>query len=135
MRLRSLPGLLLLALVVLFVVPSAVVYYTDWLWFRELGYEQIFLRTLNAQSAVFAATFAIVFSFLYFNLRFARRRTSDRPRVVLGTSADGRPISVEGRQLASLAMPVSLVVALLAGIAGAADWMGWLTFLHGVPFG
>lgn len=135
MRLRSLPGFLLLAVVLLFVVPSAVVYYTDWLWFRELGYEQIFLRTLNAQSAVFATTFAIVFSFLYFNLRFARRRTSDRPRVVLGTSADGRPISVEGRQLAGLAMPVSLVIALLAAIAGAADWMQWLTFLHGVPFG
>ena len=135
MRLRSLPGFLLLAVVLLFVVPSAVVYYTDWLWFRELGYEQIFLRTLNAQSAVFVTTFAVVFGFLYFNLRLARRRTSERPRVVLGTSADGRPISVEGRQLASLAMPVSLVVALLAGIAGAADWMEWLTFLHGVPFG
>ena len=69
MRLRSLPGLLLLAIALLFVVPSAAEYYTDWLWFRELGYEGIFLRTLNAQSAAFSITFAIVFTFVYVNLR------------------------------------------------------------------
>jgi len=135
MRLRSLPGLMLLAIVLLFVVPSAAGFYTDWLWFRELGYERIFLRTLNAQTAVFAATFAAVFTFLYFNLRFARERTSDRARVVLGTGADGRPIALEGRQISGLAMPTALVIALLVGIAGASNWLEWLMFFHGIPFG
>ena len=81
MRLRSLPGLLLVAAFLLFVVPSAVGFYTDWLWFRELGYEGVFLRTLNAQSArlrrhvlAWCSRFSIV------NLRFARRRTSERPQ-------------------------------------------------------
>jgi len=135
MRLRGLPGLLLVAAVALFVVPSAVGYYTDWLWFRELGYEQIFLRTLNAQTLVFAFTFAVVYLFVYFNLRFARRRTLDRPRVVFGTGADGRPITFEGRQIAGLAMPVSLAVGLLVGVAGASNWLNWLSFFNGAPFG
>ncbi len=135
MKLRGLPGLLLFAALLLFIVPSAVGFYTDWLWFRELGYDRIFLRTINAQSAVFCGTFFVVFAFLFINLRFARQRTFDRPRVVLGTGADGRPIALEGRQVAGLAVPVSLVLALLLGIAGAANWLTWLNFFHGVPFG
>ncbi len=134
MRLRGLPGLLLLALVLLFVVPSAVAFYTDWLWFQELGYQALFLRTLNAQGAAFIVTFLVVFLFLHGNLRFARRRTSDRPRVVLGTGADGRAIAVEGRRLAGLAAPISLAVAIGVGLMGAAMWMSWLTFFHAVPF-
>src|SRR5262245_58238767 len=100
MKLRGLPGLVVLAVVLLFVVPSAVTYYTDWLWFRELRYEGIFLRTLNAQSAVFLSTFAAVFFFIYGNLIFARRRATDRPHIVLGAHASGRPIALEGRRVA-----------------------------------
>jgi hypothetical protein len=135
MRLRGLPGLLILAMVLLFVVPSAVAFYTDWLWFQELGYQGIFLRSLNAQGTAFVVTFLAVFLFLHVNLRFARRRTFDRPRVVLGTGPDGRTISVESRRLANLAVPLSLAVAFGVGMMGAAMWMSWLTFFNAVPFG
>ena len=54
---------------------------------------------------------------------------------MLGTGADGRPIALEGRQLAAFAGPVSLIVALFVGWIGAANWLRWLTFFHGVPFG
>ncbi|MEO7189628.1 MAG: UPF0182 family protein [Vicinamibacterales bacterium] len=135
MRLRGLPGLILLAVILLFVVPSSVAYYTDWLWFREIGYESMFLRTLNAQTTVFAATFTVVYLFLFFNLRLARGRTADHPRVVLGTGSDGRPLSLEGRQLAGLAMPIALVGALLVGLAGASDWLAWLSFFNTTSFG
>lgn len=135
MRLRGLPGLLLLTATLLFVLPSMVGYYTDWLWFRELGYEGVFLRTLNAQTAVFGGTFAAVYLFLFLNLRYARRRTADRPRVVLGTGGDGRPIALEGRQLAGLATPVSAVLAALMGLFGASRWLTWLSFFHHTAFG
>ncbi len=134
MRLRGLPGLLLLTAILLFVIPSAVSFYTDWLWFRELGYEGVFLRSLNAQTAVFAGTFAAVYVFLFLNLRFARKRTDERPRVVLGTGADGRPVGVDGRQLASLANPISIVAAMLIGFMGASNWLPWLSFFHHVAF-
>ena len=135
MKLRSLPGLTLLALVLLFVVPSAVGFYTDWLWFRELRYEGIFLRTINAQSVVFATTFFAVFAFIYGNLSFARGRADARPRVTLGTGPDGRPISIDGRQVAGFAVPVALAIALLLAIAGASNWLMWLSFFHATPFG
>jgi uncharacterized membrane protein (UPF0182 family) len=134
MRVRGLSGILLLIAVLLFVLPSAASYYTDWLWFRELGYEGVFLRTLNAQTAVFAGTFVVVYLFLFLNLRFARRRTAERPRVVLGTGGDGRPIAFEGRQLASLAQPISAIAAMLFGLVGAANWLAWISFFRHVSF-
>jgi uncharacterized membrane protein (UPF0182 family) len=135
MRLRGLPGLLLLAIVLLFVLPSMAGFYTDWLWFQELGYGQVFLRTVDAQAIVFLAAFAAVYLFIYFNLRFARRQTKERLQVVLGRGADGRPIAVEGRRLAGLAMPIAIVVALGVGLVQAANWLSWLSFFNAVPFG
>ena len=134
MRLRSFPGLVLIATITLFVVPSAISFYADWLWFGELGYESVFLRTLNAQAAIFLATAAAVFVVLYLNLRIARR-TLNRPHVVLGTGVDGRAIAFEGRRLVGLALPAALIVALAIGLSASQQWMTWLNFFNGVPFG
>jgi len=134
MRLRALPSLFLLAVVLLFVLPSAVAYYTDWLWFVEVGYQSVFLRTLNAQTVVFAATFAAVFLFLFLNLHLARR-TLNRPHIVLGVGADGRPIALEGRRLAGLALWVSIGLATVLAWSAADSWLMWLSFFNAVPFG
>ena len=129
----GLPGLLLIAVSLLFVVPSAVSVYTDWLWFRELGYEGIFLRTLNAQFMVFAVTFAAVFSFLFFNVRLASRSLK-RPHIVLGTGIDGQPIAFDGRRLGRMALWVSLIVAMALSLSGASNWLAWLSAFNAVPF-
>jgi uncharacterized membrane protein (UPF0182 family) len=49
MRARLLP-LLITALVLFLALPSLVEFYTDWLWFGELGYQHVFLRILTARS-------------------------------------------------------------------------------------
>jgi len=134
MKLRGLPGLILLAGVLLFAVPSAVVYYTDWLWFQELGYQGVFLRTLNAQAVVFTSTFVFAFLFLFVNLTVARRALS-RPQFVLGTTEDGRPIVVESQMLANLLLPAALVVSIALGFGASSNWLEWLSALNAVPFG
>jgi hypothetical protein len=128
------PGLLLIAVSVLFLVPSGVSVYTDWLWFRELGYEGIFLRTLNAQFMVFAVTFAAVFSFLFFNIRLAGRSLR-RPHIVLGTGIDGQPIAFDGRRLGRMALWLCLIIAMALALSGAANWLAWLSAFNAAPFG
>ena len=135
MRPRGLSGILVVIGILLFVLPSAAGYYTDWLWFQELGYAGVFVRTLNAQTMVFAVTFAAAFLFLYFNLRFAGRRTGGRTRLVVGKDADGRPISVDVARAADTARPIAVVIALLIGLMGGNRWLTWLSYLHGEPFG
>ena len=132
MKLRALPSLILVAIVLLLVLPSAVAYYTDWLWFKEVGYQQVFLRELNAQSLVFCSTFLALFLFLYTNLMIARRPLS-RP-VVLGVGADGRPIALEGRRISGFAIWAALLFSLVIAGASAGNWLMWLSFFHATPF-
>jgi uncharacterized membrane protein (UPF0182 family) len=127
------PALVLLGAVLLFAVPSSVNYYTDWLWFRELGYEGLFLRTLNAEMLVFAATFAAVFLALFLNFHLARRAMRGS-RINFGTGPEGRPIAMEGGPVSNLVTPAALVVALVFAVAGSRHWMMWLNFANGVAF-
>ena len=124
----------LLVVAALFVVPSVSDYYTDWLWFRELRYEGVFLRTLNAQAMVFVATSAAVFLFLFGNFILARRALR-RPQIVVATGQDGRPITLEGARIGAMALPGAAVLALLFGLSGASNWLGWLSFFNGASFG
>jgi len=134
MTLRGLPGLIVLAGLLLFGIPSTTVYYTDWLWFKELGYQGVFLRTLNAQALIFTITFLSAFVFLFLNLRIARKALS-RPQFVLGTTDDGRPIVVESQSLANLLLPVALVVSFGLALSAANNWLAWLSALNAMPFG
>ncbi|HEY7818267.1 MAG TPA: UPF0182 family protein, partial [Vicinamibacteria bacterium] len=60
-RLPVSPGVLalLLALLLIFALPGLVRFYIDWLWFGEVGYQQVFLRTLTAKAALSTAVFAL----------------------------------------------------------------------------
>ena len=131
---RRFPTLVFVAIALLLVVPSTVRYYTDWLWFDEIGYEGIFLRTLNAQFAVFLAIFSAVFLFLFVNLRIARK-TITRPHVMVGTGVDGRPIAIQTGPIARLATPAATIAAVGLGIAAARHWLTWLMFFNGGSFG
>jgi uncharacterized protein len=133
MRSRTLARLAVLGVFLLLILPSVVGYYTDWLWFKETGYASVFLRSLNAQALVFAATFAVLFAFLYFNLRLARGSIT-RPQIVLGTGVDGRQIAIEGSRLAGVAFWGSLLASFLLALTASGDWLKWLTFFKGAPF-
>lgn len=134
MRFSGLPGLLLVGLALLFAVPSAATFTTDWLWFSQLGFASVFVREINAQFLVFGIAFAATFLFAFLNLRIARRAVRG-PRIVLGTGADGRAIAIPGDRLSSLALPAALVVALVVGLAASANWLAWLSYFHAQPFG
>ena len=65
------------ALFLLLFVPalgSALVeFYTDWLWFREVGFEPVFVRTLGARLVTGTVAFLVALGFLAANLHFALR--------------------------------------------------------------
>jgi uncharacterized membrane protein (UPF0182 family) len=134
MRSRGFTWLIVLVTALLLLVPSAAVFYTDWLWFKEVGYDSLFLRRINAQGLVFIVVFTAVFVVLSFNLRYARRALN-RPQIVLGTSLDGRSIAIDSGRLTGLGMLVTMGIALLIGISAASNWLMWLSYFNAEPFG
>jgi uncharacterized membrane protein (UPF0182 family) len=113
MRSRGLTGLIVLAVILLFAIPSFSIYYTDWLWFQELGYPDVFVKSLNTQGVVFIATFVIAFSFLYGNALIARFPPNEQ----------------------RLARGGALILSVMLAISSASNWMMWISFFKAVPFG
>ena len=56
------------ALLAIIVLPAAITFYTDWLWFAETGYQQVFVGTLKAQSQLGAAAMGLAFVVLFANV-------------------------------------------------------------------
>ena len=133
MKLRTFPVVVVL-LVLGTVIPAVAGFYTDWLWFQELGYEAVFLRSLSAQATVGilsgAAAFVLLAGNLLLALRSLRPRpfrvaTPNGPQLVMVDPARSRPIALG---------LVTLVALLFANFAGG-QWETWLYFLNATPFG
>src|SRR5215204_4109113 len=51
--------------------PSLVRFYTDWLWFGEVGYQFVYATMLRSQGTLFTMTFVAALIWLAVNLRAA----------------------------------------------------------------
>jgi uncharacterized protein len=125
---------LILAALLFFAGPSLVRFYTDWLWFGEVGYQAVFLTMLRSQGALFTLTFAVSALWLAFNLSTAVRAMGNvRP---VFTTREGIALALPGgRQLRSIALGASVLLAVLIGLFAAGRWETWLTWWYSVPFG
>lgn len=124
-----------MALVVLVTaVPAAATFYTDWLWFKELGYEQVFLRSLSAQTFVAAGTGVVVFALLAGNLMLALRALRPRP-FVIATAQGPQTIMMDPSRIRPVALGLVGLVSLFTAIQAGGQWPTWLYFLNATPFG
>jgi uncharacterized membrane protein (UPF0182 family) len=126
--------LLVAFLVVFFGAPSAVGLYTDWLWFSELGYAQVFTTMLRGQSTLFSIACVVAFLWLALNLRVALASLGAARPVF--TTREGIEVALPGpRQLRTLAMAAAAVIAVLVALFAAGRWELSLAWWNAVPFG
>jgi uncharacterized protein len=126
--------LIAVALVIFTGVPSFAEFYTDWLWFKELGYEQVFLKSLSAQATTGMLVGGVVFAILWFNLRLSLRLLRRR-EFTISTPDGPRVITVDTGRLRSLIYTAALAAAVLIGVYSASSWATWLYAIHATPFG
>ncbi len=134
-RMTGLRLLLLLAFfAVVVVLPGAVSFYTDWLWFGETGYQAVYGRTLYTQSLLVSATTLVALAALVTTLRVALANLPQRELVMM--SPEG-PVSlnIDRRRLQGPVTALAGVIALFFGMRAAADWRLWLMSWHAQPFG
>ena len=118
---------------VFFAGPALVGFYTDWLWFGEVGYQQVFLTMLGAQATLFVIAFVIAAVWLTANLRIALRTVGDLRPVF--TTREGIEVPLPGRkQLGMIASGVAAVLAGIIGLFASSQWETWLVWRNAVPF-
>jgi uncharacterized membrane protein (UPF0182 family) len=114
--------------------PRAAEFYTDWLWFQEVGFQGVFLRILGARAALGALTFVLAFGFLFANLR-AGFQGLRRRELVIETQDGPRMITLDPGRLRPLVHAGAGVAALLLALLASAGWQSWLFYLNATPFG
>ena len=102
---------------------TALSYYVDLLWFRSLGYGDVFWKTVNLHWEIFAVFAAATFLILYGSFLFLKRaHVPDLPdghTIIIG----GKPLKLPvGPVLRLIALGISLFVAAVAGTAMMAEW-------------
>ena len=125
---------LLVLLSAFMVVPSALDLLTEWLWFNEVEYTGIFMRTLGARVTLGAVAFLLAFAGLALNFRLALRRFTE-PYTLFPGNGDIQAVVLTPQQLQRLGMAVAALMALFLGAFASNEWLTWLQFQNAVPFG
>ena len=123
-----------LIVVLLFLAgPSLLRFYTDWLWFGEVGYQHVFATMLRTQGTLFTAAFVIAIGWFLLNLRLALASVGDLHPVF--TTREGIEVTLpSGKQLRGIATAAATLLAVIIGLFAAGRWELWLAWRHGVPF-
>jgi uncharacterized protein len=126
---------ILLAILILAAGGQAIPLYTDWLWFREVGFTQVFTTRLALSSWLFLGLGGTVFVFLFANLSLAARTA---PPDVYWELED--QLGLPGRAILEplvrrLLLPVVAVIAFFSGGRATAAWDTVLQYLNATRFG
>ena len=129
-----------IAVLLLALVPFLAGRLADWLWYRETGFERVFLTKIVAQWALGIPTALVAFAFLYGNARFARRGDPSRVRSPVSQVRPGPDLrelahALVTRGLGSLVIPACALLAVFIALSAAGQWRTLLQAMYGTPFG
>lgn len=127
------------AIVVLAVVIAGLLllaqFWTEVLWFRQLGFQNVIWTEWGTRALLFVTGFAVMAGtvFLSFSLAY-RARPVYAPSTPEQATLDQYREAVEPlRRVVTVAAPV--MVGFFAGVAASAQWRTVLLAVNGVPFG
>ncbi|MEA2516909.1 MAG: uncharacterized protein QOG16_747, partial [Actinomycetota bacterium] len=129
---------LIAALIIIFVASGAIAsFYTDVLWFQEVGLSSVLWTTLGTQFGLGVALGVIAAIVVWGNLRLAQAMAPPYARV----EVVGRPDPVAryraafGPFIKLIRVGVAAFVGLSLGVTASAGWQEFLLWRNGVSFG
>ena len=126
---------LLLAFILLAGLGQAVPLYTDWLWYGEVGFTQVFTTVLSLRGWLFLGVGGVVFLFMYGNLWVAARTAAPDVLWELDDQLGLPGRAVLEPLIRRLLLPVIAVIAVLSGLRAGASWEMVLGYVNATPFG
>ena len=118
---RSRAPILFGLLVLITVVPALIKFYTDWIWFVQVGYLEVFLRSITARLALGSIAFVLAFGVLAANFNLAKGSLRRREFRIMGEDGP-RIVSVDlTRMKAFVYLGAGVLAFLIALYAAAAN--------------
>jgi uncharacterized protein len=111
--------------------------FADWLWYRDIGFERVFLTKIIAQWSLGIAAGIGGFVLLYVNARIALRGLATKNLHIRDASswAQQGPRELSERIAAWLVLPATLIIGLLMALASGGAWRTAAQFFYRTPFG
>lgn len=117
-----------------FIFFSAAGIYTDWLWFRQLGFEGVFTTQIIGQVLAFAVGFVLVTLISAIGLNLAWRSRPVYIRMPEESPFAAYQQLIEGlRKVIMIGLPAA--VGVLGGLISAREWQTAALWLNSSPFG
>ncbi|MEN6321267.1 MAG: UPF0182 family protein [Syntrophaceae bacterium] len=136
-RLKNLKGLALFIIIigVIAVSMQVVMLMTDWFWFQEVGYQNIFYIALVTKIKM-AAFFGIVFFIIFSGNLFLAVRLSSRTFAVhTDNTIQMPPWEIDSKKLQTLVLLVGIVLSFFVASYGTSQWENFLLFMNAGSFG
>jgi len=123
----------------IFILPRFLQLLTDWYWFREIGFSNIFTTILYSKLILGLVVGVLAFVVLYGNLWLAGRLVVSKPFTinVRGGENDGTIRIKEvnaGKYISSFILPISLTLGFFTGLVGMTGWETVLKYFNATPF-
>lgn len=129
-------GFLIAVIVIIVIAAFALLpLYTNWIWFKDLGYSAIFSRLLYTKLILFLVSAAAFFAIVSINLVIARKIAPPSDRLVYADEFRQRMAAYAQRGLGALVTAGAAAVAIMVGLSTAGHWDDLLRFLYGGSFG
>ncbi len=135
-RRRGLIGFLVLFFILLMVGGRSADWLVDWLWMKEVGYTDLFLRLFSFRTSLFSVAFVVAFFYIWVNLRIAVGAYYNTGIPVRMSRMPGLYGAQTNPWMTRILMAaVSLVPAFLIGLTFASGWDTFIRWWWGGPFG
>ena len=130
---RVVLSIVALVFISLVIIPWLATFFTDWLWFKEIGFQTVFATSLIARIALFVIGGVFAFAWVYGNVRIARGAGTGFP-VLYINRGDGVSVDIT-RTFTKLFFPAAVLIALVTAISLSASWQTVLKGLNAVQLG
>lgn len=110
-------------------------FYTDLLWFGEVGYSSVYWTRIISRLELGIAAGVLFFLIVYSNIWIARKMAPPVISNYTDNSLRSRMGRLASRGFLLLFLAITLGISFLVGLEASSHWLGYKAFLNATPFG
>ncbi len=128
---------LVIAILLLILLPGMINYFTEWLWFDQMGYTNVFTTTLRTKILAGLIPGVIAMIIIWLNFKLALKLSSAYSKLVRFITINQQRVpAIEFSRLAEKwVLPAALLIGLFLGLQLWDSWDVMLQFRHRTAFG